>query len=633
MNDIFVIYIIPGLVIGCVYAIAATGLVVTYSTSGVLNLAYGAIAFTVAIIFNWLRVRMGLPGWPALLVCVLGVAPILGVAMWRLLFRPLAGAGLLPPLIASIGLTVALPPLCAWIFKPGEVLLTPGIANHGEQLHRYGSIAVSADQLYAVGGAILIGVFLFWLMRLTSTGLQMRAVFDDPRATALTGASPEAISTFSWALSSALAGLGGILLAPVLQLDSNVFLQLTVASLAAALVGGLRSISITFVSAIALGLLASVIAGLDTGSGLLAASIQPTLPFIVILVVLFARRQPIETGQQNRVIKPSRLPPEPPGTTLAWCGAGAAAILAAPYVVNDYWTGVIGVGLIYGLIFLPLTVAFGDGGIIALGQVSVLGVGGFFGGLVAAHHIPVLIAIFAGGLMAGAVGGVLALIGGRLGVLEFAVFTLAFAVFVDTFVYAWEPLDIAASNTYPTPAIFGLLLSTSRQQYYLFAFTLGLALLGVWGFRRTLASFYVSAARMNQVSAEATGISARTVRVTTFAFASLIGGVGIGMLAVFQKHLGPEDLSTTTGLLWLTVVVCMGIRSAGAAVIGGLAFALLPALISNYLPLGWGYLPSIVFGLGALGLASDPRGIVSLGRTRSRLLVSSIHHRLIRAAT
>jgi branched-chain amino acid transport system permease protein len=627
MNDLLVIYIIPGLVIGCVYAIAASGLVVTYSTSGVLNLAYGAIAFATATFFNWLRVRMALPGWPALLICVLGFCPLLGILLWRYLFRPLAGIGLIPPLIASIALTVILPPLCAWILKPGEVLLTPGITNHGAELKKIGSIAVSPDQLYAVGGAVVIGAFLFWLLRLTSTGLKMRAVFDDPGATALTGASPGAVSTFSWALATALAGLGGILLAPVLELNSSVFLQLTVASLAAALVGGLRSISITFIAALLLGLSASVIAGLDTGSGLIATAIQPTLPFLLILIVLFARRRPIEVGQLNRVIKGALPSPRPLASTLPRVAPVAVATLAVPLVFSDYWTGVVGLGLIYGVIFLPLIVAIGDGGMVTLGQGSIIGIGGFFGGLVAFHHAPLLIAILAGGLMAAAVGGLLAFVGGRLGALEFALLTLAFGLVVDNLVYEWRPLDVGASNNYQIPGLFGLSLATPTEQYYLFAVTLGLALIGVWLFRRTMTCFYAWASRMNPTAVEATGVGVRAVRVITFAFASSIGGVGVGLLGVFQKHLGPEDLTTATGLLWLTVIVCMGIRSPTAAVIGGMVFALLPALVANYLPLGWGYLPTILFGLGALGLASDPRGIVSLGRAQSRSLLLSLQNR------
>src|ERR1700744_6000592 len=103
------VYIIPGLVIGCVWAITGAGLVLTYSTSGVLNLAYGGMAFAIAEVFYYFRVTLGMNGWLAVAICVLGISPLLGVVLWHGLFRRLIGAGLVPTLIASIGLAIALP--------------------------------------------------------------------------------------------------------------------------------------------------------------------------------------------------------------------------------------------------------------------------------------------------------------------------------------------------------------------------------------------------------------------------------------------------------------------------------------------------------------------------------------------
>ena len=131
------VYIVPGLVIGSVWAITGAGLVLTYSTSGVLNLAYGGMAFSIAETFYYLRVSIGMEGWIALAICVLGISPLLGIALWFGMFRRLVGTGLVPPLIASIGLAIGLPALATTLFQPGQVFIAPGIADNGPSIKRF----------------------------------------------------------------------------------------------------------------------------------------------------------------------------------------------------------------------------------------------------------------------------------------------------------------------------------------------------------------------------------------------------------------------------------------------------------------------------------------------------------------
>jgi branched-chain amino acid transport system permease protein len=626
------VYIIPGLVIGCVYAIVAAGLVLTYSTSGVLNLGYGGIAFTVANLFYWLRVHEGLNGWVALVICVFGFCPLFGILLWRYLFRLLTGTGLIPPLIASIGLAVALPALCEWIFNPGQVLLAPGIPDNGSQLHKFGPVDLSANQIYAVAGALIITALLFWMLRFTTLGLQMRAVFDNRKVAALAGTSPDTVSTFSWALGVMLAGLGGILLAPILQLDPNIFLQITVASLAAALIGGLRSISITLLAALFLGILSSVIAGLDTGGGLVAQAIQPSLPFIVMAVTLFVRRKALELGEVPRVMKGVLLRPRSLPATARRIGPVVLVFLLLPAALSGYWTGVVGEGFIYGLIFLSFTLSLGDAGMLPLGQAAIVGIGGFFAGYIALHGVPMLLAILICGLFAGLVGLVLSYVGGRLGPLEFGFLMLAFGLFADNFIYNWTAFVSLSGTNFAVPSLFGFSLGTPGRQYYLYGVVLGLGLLAVWLFRRLTVDFYVNAARLNASVAEASGINSRLVRVIAFGLSCVLAGVGAGLLGTFQQNLSAGDVNTAIGLVWLAVIVCMGIRRPGAAVAGGLLYAVMPALLAKWLPLGWGYLPTVLFGLGGLGLASDPRGMVSLWQDQAKSILSFFQRRLVRPA-
>lgn len=609
------VYIVPGLVVGCIYAIAASGLVMAYTTSGVLNLGYGAIAYSIAIIYYELHTNhQTLGAWPALAICVLVIGPLLGMLLWQGLFRWITGLGLIAGLIATIGLAIALPALTLMVFNPGQIFYAAGVPANGPSLHKLGPATLSVDQMYAVSAAIIVAALLFYLLRFTVLGLKMRAVFDSASVASLTGASPNAVSNLSWALSGSLAAIGGIFLAPLLGLSSAVFLSLTVASLAAALVGGLRSVAITFIAAILIGIVSSAITGFNQNSSLLALGVQPSLPFLVMGATVLIRRRPIAAGElPRRALEPAERF-DGLRAQLSKIAPGVVVLLLVPAVFNDYWTGVVGLGLIFAVIFLGFTLALGYGGLLPLGQGALVGIGGFIGGgLAASSGVPLLLAVLIGGLGAAGIGGILAFIGGRLGALEFGLFTLAFGLFADNFLYNWKGLvPPLTGRDFGTPNLFGLDISSTTGQYYLFGAILGLALLGVAWYRRRLGAFYIRAGRMNPRLAAATGVEPRTGRIIAFALASVLAGVGGGLIGIFQQHLEPQDVTTSTGLVWLAVVVFMGIRSPVAAVIAGLVFAVFPALIAQWLPIRWGPVTTVAFGLGALALAQDPRGVVSM---------------------
>lgn len=630
MQEVLNTYIVPGLVIGCIYAIGSSGLVMAYTTSGVLNLGYGAIAFAIAMIYYELHTaHQILSAWPALALCVLVIGPLMGLILWRGLFKWLAGLGLLASLIAAIGLAIAIPALCLMIFNPGQITYAPAVTLAGQNLHQIGPIVVSTDQIYGVAAAVIVAAVLAYILRFTTTGLKMRAVFDSPTVAALTGTSPAAISNLSWMLSGALAAIGGVFLAPLLGLTSDVFLSLTVASLAAALVGGLRSIPISFCAALLIGIVSSAISGIDQSSSLLSLGVQPSVPFLVMGATLLLRPRGIASGQSARkALEPpvvfDRLP-----VHLAKIAPGAVIILLLPVILNGYWTGVVGYGLIFAVIFLGFTFSLGNGGLLPLGQAALCGIGGFIaGGLAASDGVPLLLAVVCGGLCAAALGAVLAVIGARLGSLEFGLLTLAFGLFADNFLFNWGSLvPPIVGRSFHAASLFGLRLTGTRE-YYLFAVILGIALLGAAWFKRRLGSFYINAGRMDPTLAGATGVDVRTGRITAFAIAAFLAGVGGGLIGIYQLNLSPDDVTTTTGLVWLAVVVLIGIRSFSAAVVAGILYTVFPALISEWLPIRWGPVSTVLFGLGALTLAQDPRGALSQNAAHINAAVKLMRARL-----
>jgi branched-subunit amino acid ABC-type transport system permease component len=114
----FVQYTILGLVLGGVYFIAASGLVVTYTTSGIFNFSQGAIAMLAA--FTYWQLRWGW-GWPApiALLVVLGVlAPALGAVLYQVVMKNLRGTSEVTKIVVSVGVMLGFLALATWVWKP-----------------------------------------------------------------------------------------------------------------------------------------------------------------------------------------------------------------------------------------------------------------------------------------------------------------------------------------------------------------------------------------------------------------------------------------------------------------------------------------------------------------------------------
>src|SRR4051812_7293707 len=109
-------YLFAGLALGSIYAIAASGIVVTYTSAGILNFAFGSMAFFIALFNYWLRSDQHRSTASAAFASILVVAPLTGVALWAVLFRVLRTRATIIKIVATIGLSVALPPLARILF-------------------------------------------------------------------------------------------------------------------------------------------------------------------------------------------------------------------------------------------------------------------------------------------------------------------------------------------------------------------------------------------------------------------------------------------------------------------------------------------------------------------------------------
>src|SRR5579884_1969870 len=239
----FLGFAVPGVPYGCTYAIVAVGLVLTYQATGVFNFAFGAQAYMSAYVYTKLVQNAGFPVWLAFLISVVIMAPGLGLAFDRFLFRKIPNTNTTAKLVTGISLFVGIPFLLPVLFgsqnlyNSPSILFDPNIVYFHVFSAPFNGIDLSAVVLTA---AILLALVV--LMRFTNLGLQMRGAVESRRLVQLDGVNAGTVVATAWAASSFMAGLAGVILAPVNgQLQFEDYATLMVAAFAAAAWASLRS--------------------------------------------------------------------------------------------------------------------------------------------------------------------------------------------------------------------------------------------------------------------------------------------------------------------------------------------------------------------------------------------------------
>ncbi|MGH9206348.1 MAG: ABC transporter permease subunit, partial [Acidimicrobiales bacterium] len=367
----FLAFTVAGLVAGCIYALTATGLVVTYITSGVFNFAHGAIGMIAAFAYWELSVNRHWPTWAAVFVVLFVLAPLMGAVIERVLMRRLRGAPIGISLVVTVGLLLFLIGLATLIWDPTVTRIVPQFfAGH---LVKIFGVEVSYHQVTVVVVSVLAALGLQVFLRRTRAGTAMRAVVDDPELVAMTGAAPARYGQLGWALGAMMAALAGILLVSLKTLDPTNLTLLVINGYAAAMFGRLRSLRLTFVGGLVLGLAENYAIGYLPTS--LLSEIPPVVPMIalfIILLVLPSSR--LETARPTL----TRLPKVAGLRESVLAGLG---LILVGWLVSGHLSPsnllTAGHGLALGLIMLSLVMLTGYGGQVSLCQLTFAGIGAF----------------------------------------------------------------------------------------------------------------------------------------------------------------------------------------------------------------------------------------------------------------
>ena len=286
-------YILIGLALGSIYAIASAGLVVTYVSSGVLNFAFGSMAYVIARFYYWLNSQHGWSTWTSGVMALLVVAPLMGVFLYAVLFRFLRGQSTLVKVVATIGLSVALPPVADLCFGTQTITSAPGLALTTDQPFHFLGTPITTDQVITYGFLLFVLVAGTLVLRFSDVGLWVRSTVDSEAMASLSGVNPGRVALGVWAISSMLAGVAGILVAPTNGLTTVGMTTLMAAAFAAVVSARLRSLTGAVVIALAMGVVTDVIQKYLPANSSFTAAVIPSIPFAFILVFLIIYVVPI----------------------------------------------------------------------------------------------------------------------------------------------------------------------------------------------------------------------------------------------------------------------------------------------------------------------------------------------------
>ena len=599
----YVAAMLLGLGPGAVYAALGLGLVLTYRSSGVINIAHGAFAMYATYQYAELREvgdlvlpvvglppRIHLTDTPSFglaLSVSLVMAALLSLVAYLVVFRPLRRAQPMMTVVAAVGLTIALQSVAVIQFGANNRFLQPVLPQH--PVHVLGT-TVSSDRLLLAAIVVVAAVALWAMSRWTTFGLASRAVADDEETTALLGRRPGWIAAVNWMLAAVLAALAGILVAPISALNPTSYSLFVVPALAAALLGGLSSFGLTVIGALGIGVAQAVLLPVQQDvSWLNQPGLRALLPMILVIAVA-GRRGTLIPGRTASAVVTAPLPVVvPPRRPLVGVALGVPIGVVALFVL----TGDARLGLERSLagavVCLSLVVLTGCVGQLSLAQMTLAGVAGFLlARLQGELGIPFPVAPIVATAAAAAAGLFLGVVARRLRGLDLAVITLVAGVAIQEAVFG-NPLVTGGlrGSVVPSPKIFGLDLGLSgpgfpRVQYGLLALVVLAACgYGVARLRTAGLGQRMLAVRANERAAAAAGVDVRRTKVLAFTLSAAIAGLGGCLIGYGQGRLSFDSFGVTASLFFLAIAAVGGVTTVGGALVagllapGGLAFTLL----------------------------------------------------------
>jgi branched-chain amino acid transport system permease protein len=615
-----------GVLFGGLYALSASGIVLTYTATGVFNIAHFAVALLAGYLGWQLSGVWGVP-LPLVVPIVLVVCgPVLGLALERAVFRPLQQrrASSSEKLVAALGVTVVLLALINVVWGPGAqgTVDEPVPRLFGEHDYDVGSIQFDSEQVGLVVTVLVVAALLYVLLQRTFLGASIRAVVDRRELAELAAIDANRVSQVAWGLGCTLAAVTGLII-PRGYLEPEKIIFFGIETFSVAVVARLTSVpkAILF-GFFVLGMGGSLLDifepfGQTGGAAETYQAVVTNLSSIVLFVALVIMRRLDEVGEtgstgQGLVGRFGSVKVR--GSSVAGPLLLGAAALWVPFVLGSEDLRLAHVVMALLVIFASIVCITGYSGHLTLGQASIAGVGAFFSARATngldvgpiTIDLPVLLAMLFGAgvaLLAGLLAGYPAM---RRKGLFLGLTTLGLALIIDRFVFnaqlfVGDPGGLEVHR----PELFGIDLTGDRAFYYFELVVVGLVLLLAYNLRSGRLGRVLGAMRDSETAAQSVGIGLRRAKLFVFAVSSAMAGIGGAMLTQANENWDTTTFNPLFGFFWFVAVVVCGIADVRGAVLAAVLYVLIPRQLDLDIASAIG-----IFGIAALFLGRLQGGIV-----------------------
>lgn len=547
--------------------LVASGLSLIFGVTRIVNFAHGSFYMIGAYLACTLTASVPstpLPYWLAILGSAV-IVGCLGIMMEVLVLRRIYRAPELFQILATFGIILIVQNTVQLIWGSEEIFAprAPGLRGavdiFGQAFPQYDIV------LILIGLGVLVGVWL--VVHRTRWGILVRAATEDREMAASLGVNQSVLFTSVVFLGCALAGLAGALQIPKepanLQMDLNIITEAFVV----VVVGGMGSVFGAFLAALLIGLAHSF--GI-----LMFPSMTLVLIFVLMAIVLVVRPLGF-LGRAGRAPRIPAAPPEPLRVSGPYLHLAAAVLfvvlLIGPLLVNQYGQKILTEIFVLALFAASLHLIMSFGGMVSFGHAAFFGIGAYAAAMIGARlGMPMPVAFAASILSAGIAAIVVGWFCTRLSGVYFAFLTLAFAQIFWSISIQW--VDFTGGDN----GILGLRmpawLSGARTFYYVALFVSTLALLMLRRMVFAPFGYTLRAGRDSPMRAEATGVNVRQYQWVAFVVSGLFAGLAGGLTAFMRGQVFPNDLSISTSVDSLVMVLLGGLQTLTGPVVGAAAY-------------------------------------------------------------
>ncbi len=274
--------VISGLILGSIYAIIAQGYYITYITTRTMNFGQGDYLMVGALMGLTTLGALTTSGVNTYLAAILtmlvifGIMSLLGISLELVAIRPLQHFMSIGWILSTVAVSIMLRNLAMLIWGRNVI---PFPSPFGSEVYRIGSIGITKHEMFVGISAVIIMICLFLFLNKSLLGKALAAVAYNPDAAALMGINPRKMAMLAFALSSALAGIGGILVGPITNTAFFMGATLGLKAFAAAIIGGLENPLGILLGGLLLGMIEQVFS-------LYSSAYKDASAFALILIVL-----------------------------------------------------------------------------------------------------------------------------------------------------------------------------------------------------------------------------------------------------------------------------------------------------------------------------------------------------------